>query len=82
MPSEQPPDVWHMIFNQTPQVFRWLLGILSLGAFTVAGLIYRVRRDDLNAIHSRMDRIEERIERQYAENHRMLVEILTNTRND
>jgi len=81
MPDMKSPiDIWQMIFEQTPLVLRWALGVLTLGIFTLAGVLYRWHRDDLKEVHKRVDRLENRIEAQHAETNKLLFEIANNTR--
>lgn len=72
-------NIWELLFEQTPSIIRWLLGILTLGIFTLAGVLYRWHRDDLREVHKRVDRLEERIEAQHAETNRLLFQIAANT---
>lgn len=72
-------DVWDMIFNQTPLILRWLLGILTLGLFTLASVLYRWHRADMREMHSRVDRLEERMDQRHAETNRLLIKIAQNT---
>ncbi|MCH4563362.1 hypothetical protein MKP05_09490 [Halomonas sp. EGI 63088] len=73
------PDVWQMIFEQTPAVLRWALGILTLGIFSLAGLLYRWHRDDLRAVHRRIDRLEQTMHERHEESNRLLFQIARNT---
>lgn len=80
----QQPDVWQLIFVQTPPVLRWVLGILTFGLFTVVGMLWRwqvrnVERVETQ-IHSRMDREMEQLHSRLDETNRLLVEIAQNTR--
>lgn len=77
---KNPVDIWQLIFEQTPSVLRWALGVLTLGIFTLAGVLYRWHRDDLREVHDRVDRLENRIEAQHVETNRLLFEIANNTR--
>jgi hypothetical protein len=74
------PDIWTLVFQQTPTVIRWMLGILTLGIFTLGGVLYRWHRGDMRALHDRMDRIESRIAAQHTETTQMLVRIASNTK--
>ena len=62
MVDPKTPDIWTLLFDQTPPVFRWALGMLTLGIFTLASVLYRWHRDDLKEVHDRVDRLERRIE--------------------
>lgn len=67
MQSPNPPDVWHLMFEQTPVIIRGLLGFVTLGLFTVAGILYRWHRKDMQRIEDRMNKIEERMEQGFTE---------------
>ncbi|SDO72193.1 hypothetical protein SAMN04487957_110123 [Halomonas shengliensis] len=77
---KDPVDVWQLVFEQTPAVLRWVLGVLTMGIFTLAGVLYRWHRDDLKEVHVRMDRLEKRMEERHAETNRLLLQISNNTR--
>lgn len=47
MADSRSPDVWQLIFEQTPVIIRAALGILTLGMFTLATMIYKINRDDM-----------------------------------
>lgn len=79
MADPKSPDIWHLVFEQTPPVFRWALGMLTLGIFTLASVLYRWHRDDLREVHERVDRLENRIEAQHVESNRLLFQIARNT---
>lgn len=85
-------DVWDAVFNQTPIVIRWALGVLTLGIFTLAGALYRWNRQDVQRIadkqtvendkvHNRIDRLEIKLDQSTAEMNSHLIEIAQNTRN-
>lgn len=59
------PDVWQLIFEQTPTVLRWVLGVLTLGIFTLAGVLYKWHRQDLAEVHQRIDMMDERFEHRH-----------------
>lgn len=80
MGDPKTPDVWQLVFEQTPTVIRAALGVMTLGIFTLAGVLYRWHRDDLKEVHDRVDRLEQRIEAQHTETNRLLFEIANNTR--
>lgn len=73
------PDVWHLVFEQTPPVLRWVLGVLTLGVFTLAGVLYRLNRESMNQVHKRVDRLEVRMTDQNIETNRLLLQIAQNT---
>ena len=79
MADPKSPDIWNLVFEQTPPVFRWALGMLTLGIFTLASVLYRWHRDDLREVHERVDRLENRIEAQHVESNRLLFQIARNT---
>jgi len=68
------------MFEQTPVIIRWLLGIVTLGFFTLASVIYKWQRQDLQSVHERIDRMDAKFERRHAEQQRVLIRIATNTR--
>ena len=61
------PSVWEMLYTQTPVALRAVLGFVTLGLFTLAGILYRWHRADIQAVHDRMDRLEKRLDTQFAE---------------
>lgn len=81
------PDIWQLMFEQTPTIIRFMLGVLTLGIFTIAGVLYKWHRDDLSKVHDRVDRLEQTLEKRHEhvyqrmdEQSRLLVEIASNTR--
>jgi len=68
------PDVWQLLFEQTPVIIRGLLGVLTLGLFTVAGILYRWHQADMRRIEGRIDKIEEKMDDGFSEMRRYLVE--------
>lgn len=82
MPDPRNPDIWNMVFDQTPAALRWALGVLTLGVFTLLSVLYRWHRDDMTKMHSRVDRLERRMEAQHVETNRLLMQISHNTRPD
>lgn len=90
MKPEAEPDVWKLLFEQTPTALRWALGVLTGGVFTIAATLYRRNQ-------RRMDRIDDSLrveirkseERQrrdlrqlddrLQETNRLLVDIVRNT---
>lgn len=71
IPNNTEYDVWSMIFEQTPVLLRFVLGVLTLGVFTLAGMLWRWNRADLKRVeeqmHTRMDRMEGQINTQFSE---------------
>ena len=41
---ERDPNVWVMLFEHTPPLLRWLLGIMTLGLFTLASTLWRANQ--------------------------------------
>lgn len=82
MPDLKTFDIWEEIFEQTPVVFRYVMGVLTLGIFTLAGVLYRWHRDDLREVHDRVDRLEKVMDQRHQETNRLLFEIARNTRKD
>ena len=78
------PDVWHLFYEQTPRVLQFVLGVLSLGVFTIFGVLWRWHRNDVKRVetqvHDRIDRMEQRMESRLDETNRLLLQIATNTR--
>lgn len=77
---DSPIDVWELIFMQTPAVLRWVLGVLTLGIFTLAGVLYRWHREDMRQVNERIDRLEHTMDVRHQETNRLLFEIAQNTR--
>ena len=73
------PDIWTLVFQQTPTVIRWMLGILTLGIFTLASVLYSWHRDDMRALYDRVDRLVRRLTAQHTETTQILVRIASNT---
>jgi hypothetical protein len=73
------PDIWELVFQQTPTIIRWMLGILTMGIFTLAGVLYRWHRDDMRDLHDRVDRLDSHLVAQHTETTRILVQIASNT---
>jgi len=57
---EHNPDVYQLLFDQTPVVIRWLLGVLTLGLFSLAGWVWKRQESQMDKVrkelHERMDR--------------------------
>lgn len=77
---DSPINVWELIFEQTPPVLRWTLGVLTLGIFTLAGILYRWHREDMDRVNERIDRLEKTMDSRHQETNRLLFEIARNTR--
>ena len=85
--SDERIDIWRVIFEQTPAVLRWVMGILTLGIFSLASVVYRWHRDDMEKMASqmyrmseRMDRMESRLEQQLQHINDTLLVIASNTK--
>ena len=48
-------DMWEMLFEQTPTVWRWIFIILSGGLFALAGYIWRGNKDELRTVAKKQD---------------------------
>ena len=72
-------DIWNTLFDQTPRIVRWLLGFLTLGIFTLLGVLYRWHRDDMRRVHERVDQLEHRLDDRLDEVNRHLIQIAANT---
>ncbi|GAA0586599.1 hypothetical protein ACFQH5_20290 [Halomonas salifodinae] len=76
---QTPLNVWEMLFEQTPTLLRWALGVLTLGVFSLAGLLYRWHREDMERVNARIDRLEANMHASQQETNRLLLEISQNT---
>lgn len=74
-----PVDVWELIFTQTPAALRWALGVLTLGLFTLAGVLYSWHREDMERVNKRIDRLERTMDERHQETNRLLFQIARNT---
>lgn len=52
-------DIWNLLFEQMPTIFRWMLGVLTLGIFTMLSILYRWHRRDMERVEHRIDRVED-----------------------
>ncbi len=52
---QQDPDIYKLLFEQTPLLLRLILGVLSLGIFTLAGYIYHQNLQNLREIEDRLE---------------------------
>lgn len=79
-----PPDVWHLLFEQLPTALRWLLGILTLGGFSLASWIWHRQERNIDRvevqIHRRMDREMNALNERLDNIDRSLIQIAQNTR--
>ena len=78
--SDERIDIWQVVFEQTPTVLRWVMGILTLGIFSLASVVYRWHRDDMERMAGRMDRMESRLEQQLQHINDTLLVIASNTK--
>jgi len=60
---EHIPDVWKLLFDQTPTALRWALGIMSAGVFTLATYIYQRNQRKVQAMEDYIDKKIEEVER-------------------
>ena len=78
------PDVYHLIFDQTPRVIRWVLTVLTFGLFALAGWLWRRQERTAQRIedqlHARIDREMVTVHRRLDEMNGHLFEIAKNTR--
>ena len=60
MPVENLTDsnVWEALFEHTPTPIRYLFGVLTLGLFTLAGLLWRWNREDVKRVEDKIDKAE------------------------
>lgn len=79
-PSAEIPNVWALLFEHTPTALRVLLGVLSVGIFTVLGVLYRWHREDMTRVKHRVDLVEQRLDTRLNEVNQHLIEIAINTR--
>lgn len=79
MPVDKDPDIWALIFEQTPQALRWVLGVASLGVFTLLSVLYRMNQKNMDRVEGRISRLEERMDRNMQEQNRLLTQIASNT---
>lgn len=48
-------NVWVMMFESTPPALRWVLSILTLGLFGLAGVIWRRYHERIAIVESRIN---------------------------
>jgi len=41
-------DLWNLLYVQTPPVWRWIFGFLTLGLFTLAGYIVKSKQKEFD----------------------------------
>ena len=82
MADPKTPDIWTLLFEQTPTIIRGALGVLTLGIFTLASVLYRWHRDDLKEVHDRVDRLERLMDERHQETNNLLLQIMVNTGRD
>lgn len=85
MPDVSPsPDVLRLLFEQLPVPLRFLLGLLSVGLFTLAGYVWKRHQNRVDTmekqLHSRIDREIGEVNRRLRQQERLLTEIAANTR--
>lgn len=83
-PSGNDPDIYRLIFEQTPRIIQWILGVLTLGLFSIAGWLWRMQTQNVERVerqvHERMDRVEGNLNQRMDEMNHHLIEIANNTR--
>mgnify|MGYP006289486419 CR=1 FL=1 len=83
-PSSSDPDFWAMAFEQTPKALQWVLAILTLGLFSIAGWAWRREQRNIerveSQIHARMDREMGQLHQRLDDMNYHLIEIAQNTR--
>lgn len=45
-------NVWAMLFEQTPVVWRWIFGVLTLGLFWLASSLYTNHKERVNRLET------------------------------
>jgi len=50
MPSD--PNIWIQIYEHTPPLLRWLLGVLTLGLWTAYHMMWRRQQERIAKIES------------------------------
>ena len=78
MPDRQ--EIWQILFNETPVFFRWLFGVLTLGMFTLASILYKWHRDDMSKMEARIMHMELKLDARLEHIYDTLLEIARNTR--
>lgn len=70
------PDIWALLFEQTPRALRWVFGLLTFGVFSLAALIWKWQREDTrrveNDLQQKQKEMHERIDREMAGIHSRL----------
>lgn len=59
-------SIWQSVFNDTPPVLRWVITVLTLGLFALAGYIWRRQNARLDRHDERLSKLEDN-ERYWAE---------------
>lgn len=72
------PIIWDLMFEQTPVVIRWALGVTLLAIMSLVGLIYKRLRADIKRLHSRIDGVETRIDTDFRELNTSLLMVARN----
>ena len=67
MPYPKDPDVWQLLFEQTPVLLRGFLGVCTLGIFTLISVGYRWHREDIRAMHLRINHLEDKMDAGFTE---------------
>ena len=80
MTNETEIQIWDALFNQTPIVVRWALGVLTLGVFTLASILYRWHRADVERLEIRVDQLETNLRSEMSQMNSHLLQIAVNTK--
>lgn len=64
MAASANPDVWALLFAQTPLALRWLLGGLIVGLGALAGWLWKLQNRDIKRVEYQQKREVERVEQQ------------------
>lgn len=70
------PDIsiWYLLYEQTPPVLRWVLGVLTFGIFTLIGYLYKRDRRTMARVEDRLDKridsLEQYTRGQFSDLHR------------
>lgn len=75
------PMIWDLMFEQTPVVIRWLLGVMLVAIASLIGIVYRRLRADVKRLHHRIDGVEGRVDAEIRELNTSMLMIAHNARN-
>jgi len=46
------PDIWFLLYEQTPPLLRWLFGLLTAGLYFLARYIWRQRQERIAVLEA------------------------------